>query len=390
MKMKILLISDVYFPRINGVSTSIRTFVYQLQKLGHEVTLIAPDYGHKTEDESWIIRVPSRELFFDPEDRLMKSSEVMRLLPYLKNQYFDVIHVHTPFAAHYLGLKLGRLMRVAVVETYHTFFEDYLHLYLPIIPKFIAKAIARRISENQCNAVDGVISPSKPMLNVLKRYGVSQYAQVIPTGLQAKSFEQADGNEFRAAYGISKDIPMALYVGRVAHEKNISFLLQMWTHVIKVNSKALLVIAGEGPAEKSLHKLTQSLGLSNHVKFIGYLDRNTQLNACYKAADVFVFSSLSETQGLVLLEAMAQGTPVVAVAELGTKSILIEGKGAMIAPLKEKLFAEKVLGLLADKKARQVLGATGLAYVKESWTDEVQAKRLIDFYLEVVTSKKFH
>jgi 1,2-diacylglycerol 3-alpha-glucosyltransferase len=387
--MKILLISDVYFPRINGVSTSIRTFVYQLQKLGHEVTLIAPDYGQVTEDENWIIRVPARKIFFDPEDRLMKSSEVMQNIDFFKKQHYDVIHVHTPFAAHYLGLKLGKLLKVAVVETYHTFFEDYLHLYLPIIPKFIARSIARAISEQQCNAVDGIISPSKPMLDVLRRYGVTQKAEVIPTGLQAHSFKQADGLQFREQYGISKNRPMALFVGRVAYEKNIAFLLKMWGFVVKKNPDALLVIAGEGPAEKSLHKLSESLGLADQVKFIGYLDRSTQLNACYEAANVFVFSSLSETQGLVLLEAMAQSTPVVAIAELGTKSILVEGEGAMIAPLNEHKFAEKVLYLLEDKVACKKLGKQALSYVKAHWTDEVQAAKLVQFYLDVVTSKRF-
>jgi len=387
--MKILLISDVYFPRINGVSTSIRTSVYQLQKLGHEVTLVAPEYGQVTEDESWIIRVPSRTIFFDPEDRLMKSSDVIHNIEFLKKQHYEVIHVHTPFAAHYLGIKLGRLLKVAVVETYHTFFEDYLHLYLPIIPKFIARSIARRISEQQCNAVDGIISPSKPMLDILRRYGVTQKTEVIPTGLQAHSFKQADGLKFRGQYGISKDRPMALFVGRVAFEKNIAFLLKMWRHVVKKNPNALLVIAGEGPAEKSLHKLSETLGIADQVKFIGYLDRNTQLNACYKAADIFVFSSLSETQGLVLLEAMAQAKPVVAIAELGTTSILVEGEGAMIAPLNEHKFAEKVLYLFENKVTCKKLGNQALSYVKANWTDEVKVEKLVQFYLDVVTSKRF-
>src|SRR5687767_6640305 len=106
--MNILLISDVYFPRVNGVSTSIRTFSEQLQKLGHSVHLIAPDYGVATEDEAWITRVPARNIFFDPEDKLMKYGEVLRLLPMLKNKNFDLVHIHTPFIAHFTGLKIAQ------------------------------------------------------------------------------------------------------------------------------------------------------------------------------------------------------------------------------------------------------------------------------------------
>jgi 1,2-diacylglycerol 3-alpha-glucosyltransferase len=219
--MNILLISDVYFPRVNGVSTSVRTFTEQLQSLGHDVHLIAPDYGVATEDEAWITRVPARKIFFDPEDKLKKYSEVLRLLPVLQDKKFDLIHIHTPFVAHYAGLKLAKVLEIPVVETYHTFFEDYLHHYLPWIPKFAAKSLARRISRKQCNQVDAIVAPSQPMLDVLRNYGVDVQAEVIATGLQANSFSEADGEAFREKYGIPLQRPMLLYVGRVAHEKNI-------------------------------------------------------------------------------------------------------------------------------------------------------------------------
>ena len=384
--MKILFISDVYFPRVNGVSTSIRTFVAQMQNIGHTVHLIAPDYGVKTPDEAWIKRIPARKIFFDPEDKLMKYGAAIDRLTELRQEQYDIVHIHTPFVAHYLGLKLAHLLNVPVVETYHTFFEDYLHHYLPIIPKSIARSLARFVSRRQCNAVDAIISPSQPMLDVLRDYGVKSKANVVPTGLQAHSFEKANGKNFREKYGIALDRPMGLFVGRVAFEKNISFLLRTWAEVIKKQPDALLVIAGEGPAEKSLHALGKALNLEDNLKFIGYLDRETELNACYAAADIFVFSSLSETQGLVLLEAMAQGAPVVAIAELGTKSILVEGKGALIAPENELVFAEKVNALLSNKTLRNKLSKAALSYVKTNWTDKAQTIRMIDFYKDIATS----
>ncbi len=378
--MKILYISDVYFPRVNGVSTSIRTFVKQLQQLGHQVDLIAPDYGAVTQDDAFIKRVSAYSIYFDPEDKLMKYGDALKLLPELQQEKYDLIHIHTPFVAHYLGVKLSQLLNIPCVETYHTFFEDYLHHYLPWIPQQLARGLARIISKKQCNAVNAIIAPSQPMLDVLRGYGVATKAEVIPTGLQTHSFVQADGEAFRAKYNIAPDRPMLLYVGRVAFEKNITFLLEMAKSLVENHPNILLVVTGEGPAEKMLHHLAKKLKLEQNIQFIGYLDRDTELNACYKSADIFVFSSKSETQGLVLLEAMAQGTPVVAIAELGTASILIEGEGAMIAPDNVKGFAEKINALILHPEQRKALGEKARNYALNRWAASIQAERLIIFY----------
>ena len=385
--MNILLISDVYFPRVNGVSTSIRTFAEQLQKLSHSVHLIAPDYGVETEDEAWITRVPARSIYFDPEDKLMKYGEVLRLLPILKSKNFDLVHIHTPFIAHFAGLKIAKKLALPVLETYHTFFEDYLHHYLPIIPKNIAKNLARLISKKQCNQLDAIIAPSKPMLDVLRGYGVTVPAEVIATGLQANSFVEADGNAFRQKNNISLSKQMLLYVGRVAHEKNIGFLLKVLKQLTLQQPDVLLVITGEGPAEQTLHQQVHALGIEKNVQFIGYLDRNTELNACYKAADIFVFASKSETQGLVLLEAMAQGTPVVAIAELGTASILIEGQGAHIATEEPIEFADKINDLLSNTLARKILGDIGKTYALKHWTASAKAEQMLHFYRAIQANR---
>jgi glycosyltransferase involved in cell wall biosynthesis len=145
-----------------------------------------------------------------------------------------------------------------------------------------------------------------------------------------------------------------------------------------------LLVTGEGPAEASLHKLAKTLDIENNVQFIGYLDRNKELNACYESADIFVFASKSETQGLVLLEAMAQATPVVAIAELGTASILIEGKGALIAPDDKAKFAERVHQLLLNPEHRFELGKQAKKYAEEKWTAKLQAQRMIKFYDEII------
>ena len=385
--MNILFISDVFFPRVNGVSTSINTFATELRALGHQVTLIAPSYSDEDKEEEWIVRVPSHKIYFDPEDRLMNFGKLKALLPWIRDKHFDVIHIHTPFTAHYVGIHFGKKLDIPVVETYHTFFEDYLHHYLPFIPQFISRKIARTISRRQCNAVDGIISPSKPMLDVLKQYGIKTSAEVVATGLDDSSFASVDGEHFRMSHDIPLTQPMLLFVGRVAHEKNIGFLLEMHEELIKKHPNALLVITGEGPAEESIKHSIDKLGISNKVRMIGYLDRSHELIACYKAADIFVFASKSETQGLVLLEAMAQGTAVVAIAELGTKSILIEGEGVLIAKDDINDFADKVSILLSDAPKRQMIGEKGRQYAKEKWGAGVLAKKVAKFYKSTINQK---
>lgn len=384
--MKILFLSDVYFPRINGVSTSIHTLRGQLAALGHKVHLMAPDYYSPSEDESWITRVPSHYLMFDPEDRLMRYRRALAMSAALRREDYDIIHVHTPFAAHYLGLRLARRLGVPCVETYHTFFEDYMHHYLPLLPKPLLRSLARRLSRSQCNAMDAVIAPSQPMLDALRGYGVKAHAEVIPTGLQEHSFVAGNGADFRRRYGIAAERPVMLFVGRVAHEKNIGFLLRMALQVKHQRPDILLVIAGEGPALEHLRSEAGTLGLQDNTLFLGYLDRNTELNDCYRAADVFVFSSLTETQGLVLLEAMAQGVPVVAIAEMGTKSILREGEGALVAPQDEKIFAERVLSLFVNREYRLTLGEKAHGYALH-WSARYMAERMLKFYRQVLASR---
>ena len=178
-----------------------------------------------------------------------------------------------------------------------------------------------------------------------------------------------------------------LYLGRVAFEKNIEFLLRMTDELRRRQPDVLLLIAGEGPAESSLQQMSVELGLQENVRFIGYLDRETELNACYRAADLFVFASLSETQGLVLLEAMAQEVPVVAIAELGTRSILVEGEGAAVVPCDASLFADRAYKLLNDPDLRRRLGEAGRRYVGMQWTAKAQAERMLGFYRQVLTRR---
>ena len=381
--MKILFISDVYFPRINGVSTSMETYHRNLRLLGHVVHLIAPDYSMPSSDETDIMRVPSRRVPFDPEDRLMSFKWVMNQIEKIRSENYDLIHIQTPFVAHYLGVKLSRMLGIPCVETYHTFFEEYLHHYVPFVPKKVTRFIATRFSRHQGNSLDGMVVPSKPMLRVLTSYGITTPTEVIPTGIEPASFVLGDRAAFRAKHDIPQDRPVLLFVGRVAHEKNIGFLLKVVDRIRHEIPDVLFVIAGDGPALRSLEHEVRDLRISENVMFVGYLDRHADLNDCYRAADVFVFSSRTETQGLVLLEAMAQGVPVVAIAELGTRDVLREGLGVWIAQEELTDFSGKVVSMLGDEQVRKALGDSGREYASE-WSAHKQAKRMLNFYKGVL------
>ena len=382
--MKILMISDVYFPRINGVSTSIATYRDELEARGHEVHLIAPDYdGIRTENECRIRRVPARHLPFDPEDRLLKARCVLLEREALRNEDFDLIHIQTPFVAHYLGVKLARELGIPRVETYHTYFEEYLYHYLPFLPKGSTRSLARSLSRRQCNDLDALAVPSQGMLEVLRGYGIRTRAEIIPTGLPAENFTSGSGAAFRARYQIPPQRPVMLYVGRVAFEKNIGFLLQVTARIRQDMPDVLLLIAGEGPAQGQLKAQAAKLGLSNNLLFLGYLDRKTELPDCYRAANVFVFSSCTETQGLVLLEAMAQATPVVALAELGTRDVLQEGLGTLIAAHEVEDFAAKTMSLLQGADFARQLGDRGYEYAS-GWSAGALAEKMLDFYQRTI------
>jgi glycosyltransferase involved in cell wall biosynthesis len=373
----------VYFPRINGVSTSIQTFRRQFGALGHEVLLIAPDYGPATEPEPGIVRLPARTVPLDPEDRVMGVRAVLELEPALRERRFDLIHIQTPFVAHYAGVALSKRLGVPRVETYHTFFEEYLHHYVPLVPGAWTRALARRFSRAQCNDLDAVVVPSRAMLEVLREYGVHTPVEIIPTGIELERLIGGNGAAFRQRHGIPAQRPVLVHVGRVAFEKNIDFLLRMLVRVRADVPDVLLVVAGEGPSSRSLHRLARRLGLERSVLFVGYLDRRDALLDCYCAGDAFVFASRTETQGLVLLEAMALGLPVVSTAVMGTRDILEPGRGAVVPREDETEFAARVAELLRDPAMRARLSREAHCYAAE-WSAQRMAARMLELYAHVL------
>jgi 1,2-diacylglycerol 3-alpha-glucosyltransferase len=255
-----------------------------------------------------------------------------------------------------------------------------------LLPRAILRGLSRRFSRTQCNRMNALIVPSSAMRDKLAEYGISVPMHVIPTGIPVSQFAGGDRGAFRRKHGIPEDRPVLLFVGRVAYEKNIDFLVRALRLALPQNPHLLLIIAGEGPALESLKKLTEKSGLRDSVLFVGYLDRQGALQDCYRAADAFVFASRTETQGLVLLEAMALGVPVISTAVMGTRDVVGPRRGALVPQDDEADFAAHIVTLMNNPGLRARLSGEARVYVRE-WHADTLARRLAAAWQEVIATR---
>jgi glycosyltransferase involved in cell wall biosynthesis len=375
----VLYPSDVFLPRVNGVSTSISTFRRELAATGVDAHVVCPRYGDEA-SEPGITRIAGWTVPLDPEDRYVGSG---RFVAAATSLHFDLVHVQTPFAAHRAGVRLARSRGVPLVETWHTDFEHYFEHYLPLVPSALARAVGRSIARRVGRSVDRLIVPSTAVDRALAASGVSTPRVVLPTGLAAADLGRGDGARFRAAHGIAPDRPVAVHVGRMAREKNVGFLLEVADRVRHEVPDLLLVLAGEGPARAELERQVERLGLRPHVLFLGYLERRSGLADCYRAGDCFLFASTTETQGLVLLEAMSLGVPVVALAAGGTVDLLAPCRGALVPAPERDAFAAAVVRLLGDRALAARLSREAREEAAR-WSAAASAGRLAALYGELI------
>ncbi len=280
-------------------------------------------------------------------------------------------------------MRLARRLGVPLVETYHTDFEHYVEHYLPWLPAAFGRRLARAFARRRCAQVDLLLVPSSAMLGVLRRYGIATAIEVLPTGLPEAAFRRGDGAHFRSRHGIALGRPLAVHVGRLGHEKNLHFLLDAFALARRTVPAATLIVAGEGSARRALERRASAPDLAGAVRFLGYLDRERELGDCYRAGDLFLFASRTETQGLVLLEAMAQGVPAVALAEQGTTDLLVARRGALVPDATVAAFAAATARLLTDADLRDRLGAEA-RQLAALWSARAFAERLAGIYGRLV------
>ena len=378
--MNIGIVTDTYRPRVNGVVTSIDTFANDFRKLGHTVHIFAPAFPGMPEEEG-VYRYPSLYLFFDPEDRLPLPWGARPRFD-LASLKLDVLHTQTPFTLGLAALRWARRYKIPLVHTYHTLFTAYVPHYIKFLPRALGVDMAKRFSRFYCERCQLVVTPSSAMKQALLSYGVRSRVEVNPTGINLDRLKNANGDDFRKQYGIGPQVKMLLFMGRIGHEKNIPFLFRVLKKVIETCPDTILVVAGEGPAKASLVQMSQSMGLGKKVIFIGYLNKEDWAN-CYAAADIFTFASVTETQGLVVTEAMAVGTPVVAVAEMGVADIMKGDKGGLLTRLDEGEFSQAVLQLILNQSLYSSKEKEALSWATE-WSAMSMSKKMLGLYQTLV------
>lgn len=375
--MKIGIFTDSYKPYTSGVVTSIVTFKEELEKLGHSLYIFAPSYPNYSDVEDGVYRFLSV-----PSPTNSEFSLAIPVLPgmnmLLRRMHLDIIHVHSPFTMGRVGLHYARRYHIPIMFTYHTLYDQYVH-YVPVAQD-LAREMAIKFSNHFCNQCDHIVVPTTEVEEILKGYEIKTPVSVIPTGVPLHKFKAPEANWLREWYPIPAENQILLFVGRLSREKNLEFLLEAFNVIKSKMPNTTLVLTASGPLEQDLKNLAASLGLSleEDVIFTGAVPFDT-LVQIYYASDLFVFSSMTETQGLVLVEAMAAGLPVVAIRAYGVCDMVNHGVNGILTGEDREEFAEAVVQVLKDPKIYGYLKQNALSQAR-SLSSENMALRLEEIY----------
>jgi len=355
--LKIGVFTDSYRPYTSGVVRSIEIFSREFDSKGHEVFIFGPDYPllHPPKEEG-VFRFISVPWPTVPEFSLPIPISA-QLSSTIKDIGLDIIHTHSPFLLGRLGARAARRHRLPLVFTFHTLYDQYVH-YFPFAEK-TSKQIVQAIGRNFCNRCNMVVAPSLLVVNYLRRIGVEAPIVNIPTGIELSEFEDLDRSWLKENYGVKAEEKVLLFVGRLGKEKNVTFLIKSFQAVLNKYSAARLVMVGKGPQESSLRNLIRQLGIEDKVIFTGVLPRKTIVH-CYASADLFVFPSVTETQGLVIGEAKATGLPVVAIRAFGPAEMVAHGEDGILTDPSLPAFTEAILELLQDDQLHERMSKQAL------------------------------
>lgn len=386
--MRIGLFTDTYFPQVSGVATSIRTLKTELEKLGHTVFIFTTTDKDVNRYEDWqIIRIPSVP-FFAFKDRRIAYRGFSTALEIARQYQLDIIHTQTEFSLGLLGVWIAKELRIPVVHTYHTQYEDYV--------RYIAKGMVIRpsmvkyIVRGFMSDLDGVICPSEIVYDLLMKYKVKVEKRVIPTGIELAKFERPEITaeniaDLREKLGISNQETMLLSLSRISYEKNIQAVLAALPAVLEENPDVKLVVAGDGPYLSDLKAQAKRLNITDAVIFTGMI-APSETALYYKAADFFISASTSETQGLTYLESLASGTPIIA-----------HGNPYLDNVINDKMFGtlyyeecDLAGAILEAVIATPDLDEKSLAAKLYEISAENFGRRVYEFYLDLTISKDFN
>ncbi len=327
--MNIALFTDTYYPEINGVANSVYILKKELEQIGHTVYVFTTTTPGSPEYEHNVFRVPSIPFALITERRVGVFYQP-KLVSIIKKLDLDIIHTHTEFSLGIFGRIMARDLRLPMVHTYHTIYEDYTH-YLTHFKTLDrrAKALARVFTKMCCNTVEQVIVPTQKVKDLLLTYSVHKEISIVPTGVDLKKFNPAlyskeDVLELKRQYNIQEQDKVMLYLGRVSKEKNIDEIIEAMPEYLSKRENVKFVIVGSGPEMDKLKEKVTERNLEHRILFTGAQPWDN-IGLFYQMGDVFVSGSTSETQGLTYIEAMAAGLPVVARRDRCLDDILVQG-----------------------------------------------------------------
>lgn len=385
--MHIANFTNTYLPVISGVVRSVRSFRDELTRRGHNVFIFAQEHADYIDQDPFIFRYPSLNLptGVDIPAAIPISPYVDRVLPAVK---LDVIHTHHPFLLGQTAATKAQELNLPLIFTFHTQYREYTH-YVPFpmetVQAFLKNAVDRWL-QDYMRRCQHIIIPSESMRETLvNEYGLKNNYTVVPTGVDLQGYRAASGEKIRKRRRWENDIVM-ISVGRLAPEKNWPTLLHAAALVLKDFPRFRLVLIGEGAERKSLEDLAKELGIQKRVTFTGSIPFS-EIPSYMKAANLFGFASITETQGLATLEAMAAGLPVVAVDASGTRDILKHGQQGYLVENDAGALAAAIKKLLANPDRMQKFAEA--AYKKaQSFNIENLTEKLLDVYEQAIRDKK--
>ncbi|MCQ4725893.1 glycosyltransferase family 4 protein [Anaerotignum faecicola] len=378
--MNIGLFTDTYFPQINGVATSTFTLAKNLRAMGHNVYIFTPqDPKNKDQNEKDVIRMPSMPCIFVHQYRfgLLYSPKELAKITKLK---LDIIHTQTEFSLGMFGKTLSKVLGIPMVHTYHTMYEDYVH-YI-VNGALITPNMAHSFSRLFCNFASNIVAPTEKVKDSLIEYGVTKPIHVIPTGINISKFRKGNYPHeetvtLRNSMGLGENDKIILVLGRIAKEKSIDTVIKAMPYVFEKEKKAKLLIVGDGPYRKNLEHLAKELKIEDKVIFAGAKPWD-EIGRYYQLGNVFVSASISETQGLTFVEAMAAGLPVVAKKDDCLKGVIEDGKTGIVFSDDSEL-PHKILEILENTELRDILLSHGSNF-SESLSEETFAKNIEALY----------
>ena len=324
--MNILMMTNTFTPHVGGVARSVEAFTVEYRKRGHRVLVVAPEYENMPGSDVDVIRIPSIQNFNGSDFSVVLSTPGY-LTEAIKKFEPDIVHAHHPYLIGGTALRLASPFKVPLVFTHHTMYEQYTH-YVPGDSE-VLKRFVIQLSTRYANLCNQVFAPSESVASVLHKRGVKTRIDVVPTGVHLEKFARGNGPGFRAALDIPEDAFVVGHVGRLAPEKNLEFLAEAVTRFLKKESRAHFLVVGMGPSEKAIRQIFSREGMAARLHTTGAL-RHPLLASGYRAMDVFAFTSSSETQGMVMAEAMAAGVPVVALDAPGAREVVVNHRNGRL------------------------------------------------------------